>query len=600
MRSRGDEAAFRFRVALAYALVVLAFGLLVARLLWLQWVQYEHFQVLAEGNRISLLPIQPARGRIVDRHGNTLAEDGVTYTLELDARGVDGMEATLAKLSTLLAVSERELRRFRRAWAQAKGLGQVLLKRGLSEEERARVAANGWRLPGVVLGARPYRHYPHGALLSHVLGYVGQPSADDLQRLARDGKSHNYRGADVLGKSGLELVYEEVLRGEIGAEEVESDARGRFVRTLQRHEPKAGRELALTLDLELQRKADELFGARRGALVALDPSNGEVLALLSKPGFDPTPFVEGIDSASWKALNEDGEKPLLNRALRGLYPPGSTLKPFIGLAALQTASIRMDEERPAPGYFTLPGSTHRFRDVKPSGHGRVNLRRAIGVSSDTFFYRLAWEMGIDRLAPTLADFGLGSRTGIDLRGELGGVLPSKDWKRKRFARQGEVYGRWYPADSVVVGIGQGFNSYTPLQMARATAILANGGRMVRPHLRKGLAGEVEQLPLAAEHVAYVQAAMVDAVSSGRLGQGLSYRMAGKTGTAQVVQIKQGARYDAAALQEIHRDHSWFIAFAPAEQPRIAVAAIVENAGFGAASAGPLVRALLDFHLGDKT
>ncbi|OWY40903.1 penicillin-binding protein 2 [Xenophilus sp. AP218F] len=606
-----DDDQFQFRLVVAYSLIVLLFLVLLARFVWLQVLQHDHFSTLADNNRISLVPILPNRGLILDRNGIVLAQNYSAYTLELTPSKIPDLKATIDELKKLVNITSRDEKLFKKFQTESKNFEAVPLKVKLSEDEVARVAANGWRFPGVEVKARLFRDYPYKEMTSHVLGYIGRINQKDQQRLEEEDKTTNYKGTNYIGKTGLEAVYEDDLHGTVGFEEVETDSGGRAIRSLRRTPPINGNTLKLALDIRLQEMADKLFGARRGALVAIDPSTGGVLAFLSKPGFDPSLFIDGIDSQTWAALNNDWQKPLVNRALRGTYPPGSTFKPFMAMAALTTHSIGMRDIRGAPGYFTLPGSSHQFRDSKKQGNGMVNLQRAITVSSDTFFYKLAWDMGIDKIHPVVGSFGLGSKTGIDLDGEASGVLPSKEWKAKRFARYKEEFRRWYPADVVSVGIGQGFNSYTPLQMANATAIMANNGVVFKPHLvqqvvdsKSGKTRQIEpqpvrQLPYPQEYFDYIKEGMRNVMISGtgaRVGAGLQYTMAGKTGTAQVVAIKQGAKYNASALAEQYRDHSWFIAFAPVDKPKIAVAIIVENAGFGAAAAAPVARALFDFYL----
>lgn len=612
---QSEESQFQLRIVIAYAFMVLMLLVLAARFIWLQVMQYEHFATLAQNNSISLVPVQPNRGLIMDRNGIVLAQNHAAYTLEITPAKMDDMDATIKALSGMVEITPRDERRFRKFLAESKEFEPVPLKLKLTEEEAARVAANAWRFPGVEVKARLFRDYPYKELTSHVLGYIGRINLRDQQKLEENGQLANYRGATHIGKLGLEAVYENELHGRNGFEEVETDAGGRAVRSLRRTPPVHGNNLKLALDIRVQEVADKLFAQRRGALVAIDPQTGGVIAFVSKPGFDPNLFIDGIDSTTWKSLNEDWQKPLVNRALRGLYPPGSTFKPFMAMAALQAGAIGPFDVRPAPGYFTLPGSSHQFRDSNPRGNGMVNIGKAIAVSSDTFFYKLAWDMGIDRIHPLVGQFGLGEKTGIDLDGEARGVLPSKDWKEKRFARYKPEVRRWYPADVVSVGIGQGFNAYTPLQMANATAILAADGKVFHPHLVQEIteAGSgklrlvepkpVRMLAFRPELYQYVkdgmQAVMRPGGTAARIATGLTYSMAGKTGTAQVVQIKQGAKYNAAALAEQYRDHSWFIAFAPVEAPRIAIAVIVENAGFGAASAAPIARAVSDFALTGK-
>lgn len=612
---QAEDGQFQLRLIVAYCFMLLMFGILIARFVWLQVYQYEHFSTLAQNNRISLLPILPNRGLIMDRNGVILAQNYSAYTLELVPSKMPDMNATIAELAKLVNITPRDEKLFKKLLGESKDFESIPLKVKLSEEEAARVAANAWRYPGVEVKARLFRDYPYKELTSHVLGYIGRINQKDQERLDDEDKSTNYKGTNYIGKTGLEAVYEDDLHGQVGFEEVETDSGGRAIRSLRRTPPVNGNNLKLALDIRLQEVADKLFGNRRGALVAIDPQTGGVLAFLSKPGFDPNLFIDGIDSQSWAALNSDWQKPMINRALRGTYPPGSTFKPFMSMAALETHSIGMHDVRPAPAFFTLPGSSHQFRDSNKNGNGSANLAKAIQVSSDTFFYKLAWDMGIDKIAPTVGQFGLGRPTGIDLDGEASGVLPTKEWKAKRFARYKEEYRRWYPADVVSIGIGQGFNSYTPLQMANAVAILANDGVAYKPHLvrevveaKSGRSRLVEAkadrtLPFKQENFEYVKTAMQSVLKPGgtawRLGIGLPYTMAGKTGTAQVVAIKQGAKYNASALAEQYRDHSWFVAFAPVDKPRIAVAVIVENAGFGAAAAAPIARGLFDYYMTGK-
>lgn len=612
---RSEENQFQLRLVVAYCFMLLMFVLLIGRFVWLQVFQYQHFSTLAQNNRISLVPILPNRGLILDRNGVVLAQNYSSYTLELTPSKIEDLDDTIERLKSLVDITPRDMKRFRKFMEDAKDFETVPLKVKLTDEEAARVAANVWRFPGVEVKARLFRDYPFRELTSHVLGYIGRINPKEKQQLEDEDKSTNYRGTTYIGKTGLEAIYEDQLHGRVGFEEVETDSGGRAIRSLKRTPPVNGNTLKLALDIRLQEVADKLFGDRRGALVAIDPNDGGVLAFLSKPGFDPNLFIDGIDTQTWTALNSDWQKPLVNRALRGIYPPGSTFKPFMSMAALMSGVINETDQRPAPGYFVLPGSSHQFRDADPKGHGMVTLQKAITVSSDTFFYKLAWDMGIDRIAPVVGQFGLGSKTGIDLDGELAGVLPTKAWKAKRFARYPPAVRKWLPADVVSIGIGQGYNSYTPLQMANAVATMANDGRFFRPHLvetvvdvKTGRAQRISttplrQLPFPQQYFDYIKAGMQGVMQPGgtaaSIGYGLTYTMAGKTGTAQVVGIKQGTKYNASALTVQNRDHSWFIAFAPVDHPRIAVAVIVENAGWGAAAAAPIARQLFDFYLTGK-
>lgn len=465
---------------------------------------------------------------------------------------------------------------------------------------------------GVEVNSRTFREYPYGKLTSHFLGYIGRISDKDKEMLEEEGLTALYRGSTHIGKSGLEKYYEHQLHGVPGYQEVEKDAYGNIVRVLKNVPSKMGQTLRLGMDIRMQQEADRILGDRRGALVAINPQDGTVLAFVSKPSFDPNLFIDGIDSDTWKMLNDDWKKPLINRVTQGLYPPGSTFKPFMGMALLESGKITQNTIVPAPGAWSIPGSRHIFRDSVRSGHGSANLSKAIQVSSDTFFYRLGYEMGIDKASPYLAQFGFGQKTGIDLPSEYVGVLPSREWKAKRFAKSSDPTAKeWRAGEMVSVSIGQGYNAYTPLQMAHATASLANNGVVHQPHLVKEILdfsarkitrinpNPERQIPFKADNFEYVKRAMEKVLKPGgtahRIGGGLAYTMGGKTGTAQVVQIKQGGRYNAAALREQHRDHAWFISFAPLEKPEIAIAVILENGGWGAYAA-PLAREMTDFYM----
>lgn len=602
---------FSSRLTVAFIFILLMFTVLVSRFFYLQVIKHEDYTTRAKNNQISLIPTPASRGTIVDRNGVTLARNYAAYTLEITPNKVKDLEKTIADLGELVNLTEGDIRRFKKNRVEARSYDNIPLKLKLTDEEVAKVAANLYRLDGVEVASRSFREYPYGELTAHFLGYIGRISQKDQDKLKEDDNVALYRGSTHMGKTGLEAYYEAQLRGQPGFSEVEKDAAGRIVRMLKQHDPIDGDTLKLSLDIKLQQEADRLFGQKRGALVAIDPKTGQVLAFVSKPSFDPNLFIDGIDTETWDALNNDKYKPLINRALRGLYPPGSTFKPFMGMAILETGTLSQTDLRPAPGFFSLPGSSHRFRDSNSRGHGVANLSKAIQVSSDTFFYRVGWDMGIDKITPTLAKFGLGSQTGIDLDHETKGILPSREWKAKRYADDPKRR-EWNRADVISISIGQGSNTYTPLQMAHATAILANDGVVFKPHLVQEIisgknqavtkvdATPVRTLPFSKSNMDYIKNAMTNVLKPGgtgwRIGQGLQYPMAGKTGTAQVVQIKQNTKYNAAALAEEHRDHSWFIAFAPANDPQIAIAVIVENGGFGASAAAPIARQLSDFYV----
>ncbi len=603
---------FILRLAVAFGLIVLLFAALLARFVYLQVVRHDDFSGRASTNRITLIPTPPIRGEIVDINGVQLARNYAVFSLEVIPNRIDGkMDDLIQALGQYVEITPADLKRFKKYRETYRKYENIPLKLRLSDEEAAKMAVHLHEFPGVEINSRTFREYPYGKMTSHFLGYIGRISDRDQTQLAEQDLTALYRGSTHIGKSGLENHYEHQLHGIPGYQEVEKDAYGNIVRVLTNVPPQMGQTLRLGLDIRLQQEADRLLGDRRGALVAINPQNGDILAFVSKPSFDPNLFIDGIDSDTWKALNDDWQKPLINRVTQGLYPPGSTFKPFIGMALLESGKITQSTVIPAPGAWSIPGSRHVFRDSVRSGHGTANLSKAIQVSSDTFFYRLGYEAGIDRIAPYLAEFGLGAPTGIDLPNEYRGILPSKEWKAKRFAKAKDPKAReWMPGEMVSVSIGQGYNAYTPLQMAHATAALANDGVVYRPHLAKELLNyshreitrinplPTHKIPFKEDNFEYVKQAMAKVLQPGgtawRIG-GAPYTMGGKTGTAQVVQIKQGKSYNAAALQEQHRDHAWFISFAPVEKPEIAIAVLLENGGWGA-NAAPLARSLTDFYL----
>ncbi|MBX3662384.1 MAG: penicillin-binding protein 2 [Burkholderiales bacterium] len=594
---------FRGRLALTGIFVLLLFGLLFLRFAYLQVVQHRHYSTLAEANRISVLPIAPHRGVILDRNGVLLAHNYSAYTLEITPSRAGNLEQTIDELATIVEITPRDRRRFRKLLEESKRFESLPIRTRLSDEEIARFAVHRYRFPGVEAKARLFRQYPQGEIFSHVVGHIGRINQREIEQLEKSGRLANYRGSDYIGKTGLEQSYEAALHGTTGVEEVEVDSGGRAVRVLSRTPPVSGNNLVLNLDAKLQEVAYQAFGDRRGALVAIDPRNGGVLALVSKPGFDPNLFVDGIDPQSWNELNGSPDKPLLNRAAAGTYPPGSTFKPFMALAALFYGKRSPQQVISDPGYFMFGG--HRFRDGRPVPLGAVDMHRSIVVSSDVYYYTLANELGIDPIARFMEKFGFGSRTGIDIAGESAGVLPSTEWKLRRFKQ------KWYAGETISVGIGQGYNSYTPLQLASATATIANDGVMYRPHIvdyvediRSGEKTPVEPKPLRdlalkPEHLKVVKDAMVGVNKEGtsaRVFADAPYVAAGKTGTAQVIAIKQGEKYVESRVAERHRDHAWFIVYAPADNPTIALAVIAENSGFGARAAAPVARQVLDYHL----
>lgn len=601
---------FRNRLMLSGLFILVAFAILLGRFSWLQVVQREYYHTLAEANRISVVPVVPNRGLIVDRNGEVLAANYSAYTLEITPSKVADVEHAIDELATLIDVTARDRRRFKKLQEESKNFESLPIRTRLTEEEVARFAVNRFRFPGFEIKARLFRSYPQGEVASHAIGYIGRINDADVQRIDDQGLTANYKGTDHIGKLGIEGAYEKELHGVTGSEQVEIDAGGRAIRALSRSEPLSGNNLVVTLDLGLQKIAEDAFQDYKGALVAIDPKTGEVLALVSKPGFDPNLFVDGIDPQNWDALNNSPDKPLNNRALRGQYPPGSTIKPFMALAALEYKKRSTEFTISDPGYFSLAGVAHRYRDWKKGGHGLVNMHKSIVISCDTYYYGLANELGIDAIHNFLTRFGFGAPTGIDIDGELAGLAPSQEWKQKRFKQ------KWYAGDTVSVGIGQGYMLTTPLQLAAATATIANGGVPVRPHLLKSVQDaktqEVRALTPDAvasaaaakpENIAFVSAAMVDVTRPGgtaaQTGQGAAYSIAAKTGTAQVVGMKQGERYDEKRLKQEHWDHALLIAFAPADDPKLALAILVENGKHGGSTAGPIARAVFDYYLTGK-
>ncbi|MFZ3019536.1 MAG: penicillin-binding protein 2 [Gallionella sp.] len=597
---------FRLRLAIGVGFVLTLMAILLLRFLYLQAVRHDYYQTLAESNRISVVPIVPNRGLILDRNGIVLAHNYSGYTLEITPTKTGGLEETINELSTLVEITPRDRKRFKKLLAERRNFESLMIRNKLTDEEVARFAAQQYRFPGVEIKARLFRDYPYGEQMSHLLGYIGRINQTDVEELEENDLAANYRGSDYIGKTGLEQSYESELHGKTGVEQVEVDSGGRAVRILSRTPPSSGNTLVLSIDAKLQEIAVQSFGNYRGALVAIDPRNGEVLAFVSKPGYDPSLFIDGIDPQNWDELNNSPDTPLNNRALRGQYPPGSTIKPFMALAGLHYGIRSPERTISDPGYFTLPGSGHQYRDWKKGGHGSVDMFKSIVVSCDTYYYGLATELGIDKIFNYLSGFGFGKKTGIDLEGETSGLLPSQEWKMRRYKQ------KWYAGDTVSVGIGQGYNLVTPMQLGYATATLANNGVAYKPHLvrevRSARISEnrvIEQkqefdLKLDPANYDLVRRAMVAVTQPGgtavSASAGAPYQIAGKTGTAQVIGIKQGASYNESQVNERYRDHAWFIAFAPAEQPTIALVVLAENGGHGGGTAAPIARKVLDYHL----
>ena len=601
---------FRFRLGVAAITVLLAFCILIGRFVWLQVIQHDFYRTRADDNRIALIPIVPNRGVITDRNGIVLAHNYSAFTLEITPSQTDDLETTIDELAQFIDIQAKDRKRFKRLLDEAKNFESIPIRTRLSDQEVARFAAQRYRFPGVEVKARLFRQYPLATIGSHALGYIGRITERDQQWIGEAERQANYKGTDHIGKTGLEQHYEFELHGETGYEEVEIDAGGRALRSLKRTPPVSGNNLSLTLDSKLQEITEKAFGDRKGALVAIEPSTGGILALVSAPTYDPNLFVDGITPDNWKELNEHPSKPMVNRAINGAYPPGSTFKPFMALGALEMGKRTPNQAISDPGYFNF--GNHQFRDDKKGGHGMVDMYKSIVHSCDTYYYMLANDMGIDNIAKFMGSLGFGQRTGVDLgkddSGESRGVLPSQEWKRKRFKRPEQQ--KWYAGETISIGIGQGYNAYTPIQLAQATATLANNGVMFRPHLVRHIidrkTGEkrlvepepIRDLKLKPQHIEVIRRAMVGVNKEGtgtRAFAGAPYEVAGKTGTAQVFSLK-GAQYKEGAVKKDLRDHALYIAYAPADNPKIALAVLVENGGFGAQSAAPIARMVIDYYL----
>ena len=602
-----DLSRFRLRLLVAGLVVFVCFSLLVARLVYLQVYRHADLGAQAESNRTAIVPIVPNRGLILDRNGVVLASNYSAYTLEITPSKVANVDETIAALEQLVDIQPRDKRRFKRLREESKSFESIPLRTRLSDEEVARFAARRFNFPGVDIKARLFRSYPFGELGSHVVGYIGRINQAEKDAIEERDEEGNYRGTDYIGKLGVEQSFEQQLHGQTGVEQMETSAGGRALRKLASSPATPGNTVMLSLDIGLQKLVEDMFGSRRGALVALDPRNGEVLAFVSKPTFDPNLFVDGIDQESWQALNESVDKPLLNRALRGTYPPGSTYKPFMAMAALQTGKRSPTAIINDPGFFMFGG--HRFGSPENERGGAMDMNRAIVESSNVYFYTLANEMGVESIHDFMKPLGFGQITGIDINGEVRGVLPNQAWKRNYFKRPEQQ--KWFAGETISLGIGQGYNSFTMLQLAQATAVLANNGIKHKPRLVIGTQDTVTRAlhPLAAEppvdlgykldQVAIIRKALVGVTQGGtstKVFAGAQYLSGGKTGTAQAVSMSQKEKYNKSRMEESQRDHAVYVAFAPADNPTIALAVIVENAGWGAGAAAPIARRVFDYAL----
>jgi penicillin-binding protein 2 len=598
-----DAVLVRRRVVVGLALVLLLIGVLVARMYHLQVVQFEHHSTLSENNRVHVQPIPPNRGLIFDRQGRVIADNRPSFSLTVTRERAGDWKAVLDAVVEVLELSEEERGLFEKRVLQGRRpFEPVPIMYELSEEQIARIAVNQFRLPGVEVAAQLVRHYPQGAHFAHSVGYVGRINEQEVKQL----DPVNYSGTHHIGKTGIEKFYEDELHGQVGYEEVETNARGRVLRVLKRTDPIPGKDITLSLDLDLQEAAEDALGGRRGAIVALLPDPGEVVAMVSQPSFNPNLFVPGISFKDYGELRDSIDRPLYNRVLRGLYPPGSTIKPMMAVAGLDAGVITPTTRVFDPGYFQLPNVKHKYRNWNRSGDGWVDLDLAIARSNDTYFYDMAHKLGVDRMHDYMTRFGLGQRVSLDMHEETAGLMPSRDWKRARYRQP------WYPGETVILGIGQGYMQTTPLQLAQATALMANRGKWIRPHLARSIAGRAPIDPDPIPDIQLRDPRFWDYANHGmeqvlhgargtarKVGDSSVYRIAGKSGTAQVVAIRQGEKYDSAKLAERHRDHALFVAFAPANDPKIAVAVMVENGESGSGVAAPVAKQVMDAWLLDE-
>ncbi len=607
-----EQQLFNQRIVVCAIIAIIATGVVVTRLAVLQLVDGEYYAAQSQGNRIRVQPLPPTRGLIYDRNRKLLAENTPSYQLELTPEQVPDIEATLAALTQKGLLPADRLERIRQLIASKRRFDSIPIKQRLNDEEVARFAAQRPYFPGVEIRARLARSYPFGNLVSHAIGYVGGISAADQENL----DPAAYSGTSYIGKVSLERAYEQELHGEVGHQNVLVNARGRQMQVLDTELSVPGRDLILSLDINAQIAANDAMGQRRGAVVAIDPANGDILVFVSTPSFDPNRFISGLSQKEFQELQNNTDQPLFNRAVRGTYPPGSTIKPIIALAGLTEKAVDPDERMFCPGFYSLPGRSHRYRDWKPNGHGWIDMHDAVAQSCDTYFYSLATELGIDPMTKVLSEFGLGTPTGIDIGPESGGLVPSKDWKRRNFSNPGDQV--WFPGETVITGIGQGYMLATPLQLAHATAAIASRGTRYQPALIKGIRDPVSGIlasrapvqlaPIEIDNDEFwdeiidaMRGVIVDPRGTARaLGKDAPWSIAGKSGTAQVFSVAQDETYDEIELAERMRDHALFVAFAPVEQPRIAVAVIVENGNSGSSVAGPVARKVIDAYLGDTS
>lgn len=606
---KAERNLFARRALISFIGVLGLSAILLTNLYHLQVTNYDSYQTRSNGNRIKLLPLPPTRGLIYDRYGKLLAENLTFFGLYIVPEKVENLDRTFEELKLIVGLNDADIENFRKERRRSSRYTPILLKSDLTEEHIARFAVNQYKFPS--LEVKPYfkRHYLYGEPLTHILGYVAKINDKDVERLKNEDKYADYAGTSDIGKLGIERYYEDELHGTVGFEEVEVNNRGKVIRKLREQPAVAGKSIHLTIDLELQRYILNLLGNRKGAVVVLDPKDSSVLAMVSTPTYDNNLFVGGISSADYKRLLEDVNRPLYSRATQGAYPPASTIKPFMSVAALQENVVTPSTTVFDPGYWILPGSTKRFRDWKRSGHGNTDLNKAIAESSDTYFYQVAYNMGIDRVSSWMNHFGFGMPTGIDILEETSGIMPTRDWKQKKYKKP------WVQGDTISVGIGQGYWIATPLQVAKALAVLVNNGKVNTPHLMKYIEGdkiEPYKDPLLYEDInepkqqywELAKRGMYNVVNaSNGTGRkpfiGTNYHVAGKSGTAQVFSLKENQTYNAGNLVKELHDHAWFVGFAPYENPKMVVAVILENAGGGGSNAGPVVRSVMDYYLNER-
>lgn len=604
---------FSFRILIAFIFIIILFIILLVKTFILQIVFYNKYSNKSDFNRITTISIPAIRGEIIDTNGILLATNYPALSLEITENKLENpIKQVIEELKNYVNITPEDIKRYNHLKFQYSRYESIPLKLKISIEEASKLASNLYKFPGININSRIFREYKYPKIMAHVIGYIGRISENDKKKLKEDNKLILYHGSTHIGKTGLEKFYELQLHGQPGIKEIEKDAKGNIVKVLRNIPAKKGHTIQLSIDIKLEQKIMKIMDNKKGAVIAINPQNGEVLAFVSSPSFNPNLFIDGIDYDNWNYLNNNSEKPLINRVSQGLYPPGSTLKPFIGIAALQSKTISTHSIIYSPGFWTIPGSKHKFRDVNKKGYQYINLAKAIQVSSDTFFYQLGYMMGIDNISKYIKYFGFGEKTGIDLPNEYKGTLPSKEWKIKRFKNQNHLLQKWDIADTISISIGQGYNAYTPLQLAQATAILANNGIVYSPHIVKKIIdynnnivnlmynAPKQKIQINQEYFTYIKNAMQQVVKNGtayKISQNLKYSLAGKTGTSQVIKIKQGSKYNANNILEKHRDHALFIGFAPVDAPKIAIAVVIENGGWGI-NAGIIARDIIDYYLID--